>query len=64
MATVPDIPSTDLHRGIGWKLRYSVSLLGESWPAMIGVFLVASPLGRNVTDADEAPAPPILRIAD
>lgn len=40
MATVPDIQSTDLHRGIAWRLRYGLSLLGESWPAMIGVFLV------------------------
>jgi peptide/nickel transport system permease protein len=62
MATVPDIPSTDLHRGVAWKLRYSVSLLGESWPAMIGVFLVGfwvvvallapliAPYGPNVND--------------
>lgn len=41
MATVPDIDSTDLHRGAVWRLRYGVSLLGESWPAMIGVTLVA-----------------------
>ena len=40
MATVPDIQSTDLHRGVAWRLRYGVSLLGESWPAMVGVFLV------------------------
>ena len=40
MATVPDIQSTDLHRGIVWRLRYGISLLGESWPAMVGVFLV------------------------
>jgi peptide/nickel transport system permease protein len=40
MASVPDIRSTDLHRGIMWRLRYGFSLLGESWPAMVGVFLV------------------------
>ena len=40
MATVPDIPSSDLHRGIVWRLRYGASLLGESWPAIIGLALV------------------------
>jgi peptide/nickel transport system permease protein len=40
MATVPDIDSTDLHRGAMWRLRYGASLLGESWPAMIGAALV------------------------
>jgi len=40
MATIPDIPSTDLQRSTFGRLRYGVSLLGESWPAMIGVTLV------------------------
>jgi peptide/nickel transport system permease protein len=40
MATVPDIPSTDLHGGAMWRLRSWVSLLGESWPAMLGLTLV------------------------
>ncbi|MGH6885113.1 MAG: ABC transporter permease, partial [Geminicoccales bacterium] len=40
MATVPDIPSTDLHGGAMWRLRSGVSLLGESWPAMLGLTLV------------------------
>jgi peptide/nickel transport system permease protein len=40
MASVPDIDSTDLHRGAMWRLRYGASLLGESWPAIIGVSLV------------------------
>ena len=36
MATVPDIPSTDLHGGFFARARTGVSMLGESWPAMIG----------------------------
>ena len=40
MATVPDIESTDLHRGAIWRLRYGLSLLGESWPAVVGLTLV------------------------
>jgi peptide/nickel transport system permease protein len=62
MATVPDIDSTDLHRGAMWRLRYGAALLGESWPAMIGATLVTfwvvvaifapllAPYGPNVND--------------
>jgi peptide/nickel transport system permease protein len=62
MATVPDIPSTDLHGGFFTRARTGVSMLGESWPAMIGLALVVfwvvvallapviSPYGPNVND--------------
>jgi peptide/nickel transport system permease protein len=62
MATVPDIPSTDLHGGFFARARTGISMLGESWPAMLGLTLVVfwvvvallapllAPYGPNVND--------------
>ena len=62
MATVPDIPSTDLQGGFLTRARTGLSMLGESWPAMVGLALVAfwvvvallapllAPYGPNVND--------------
>ena len=62
MATVPDIPSADLHGGFFARARTGFAMLGESWPAMIGLTLVVfwvavallapllAPYGPNVND--------------